>query len=60
MSIPLYRMAPLDIKEPSVELVDLLVKGLSRPSESLWDALISFCKEQGWYNAHVHWLLKVG
>jgi len=46
ISIPPYRMAPIELKELKEQLWELLVKGFIRPSVSPWGALILFVKKK--------------
>ena len=46
ISIPLYRMAPLELRELKVQLQDLLDKGFIRLSTSLWGAPVLFVKKK--------------
>ena len=46
ISIPLYRMAPLELRELKVQLQDLLGKGFICPSTSPWGAPILFVKKK--------------
>ena len=46
ISIPLYRMAPDDIKELKEQLKDLLDKCFIRPSISPWGAPVLFIKKK--------------
>ena len=46
ISIPLYRMAPVELRELKVELEELLSKGFIRPSISPWGAPILFVKKK--------------
>ena len=54
ISIPPYRMAPVELKELKVQLQDLLDKGFIRPSTSPWGALVLFIKKKGWDYAIVY------
>ncbi|KAF3629492.1 putative ribonuclease H protein-like [Capsicum annuum] len=48
ISIPLYRMAPTELKELKEQLEDLLDKSFIKPSVSSWGAPILFvCKKNG-------------
>ncbi|KAH0724973.1 hypothetical protein KY284_000838 [Solanum tuberosum] len=44
--IPLYRMAPSELKELREQLKDLLDKGFIRPSISPWGVLVLFVKKK--------------
>ncbi|MDE0547697.1 hypothetical protein, partial [Microbacterium sp. C7(2022)] len=44
ISIPPYRMAPVELKELKEQLKDLLEKGFIRPSKSPWGALVLFVR----------------
>ncbi|KAJ8771340.1 hypothetical protein K2173_026517 [Erythroxylum novogranatense] len=46
ISIPPYRMAPVELKELKTQLQELLDKGFIRPSVSPWGALILFIKKK--------------
>ena len=46
ISIPLYRMAPLELRELKAQLQDLLDKGFIRPSTSPWGASVLFVKKK--------------
>ena len=46
ISIPLYRMAPMELKELKTQLQDLVDKGFIRSSVSLWGASILFIKKK--------------
>ena len=46
ISIPLYMMAPVELKEFKTQLQDLIDKGFIRPSVSPWDALVLFMKKK--------------
>ena len=46
ISIPPYRIAPLELKELKTQLQDLLDKGFIRPSTSPWGAPILFVKKK--------------
>ncbi|XP_070029452.1 uncharacterized protein [Nicotiana sylvestris] len=46
ISIPLYRMAPLELKEWKEQLQKILDKGFIRPSVSPWDAPVLFVKKK--------------
>ena len=46
ISIPLYRMAPAELKEFKAQLEELLSKGFIRPSTSLWGAPVLFVKKK--------------
>ena len=46
ISIPPYRMAPLEVKELKEQLQDLLEKGFIRPSVSPWGAPVLFVKKK--------------
>ena len=46
ISIPLYRMAPAELKELKVQLEELLSKGFIRPSTSPWGAPVLFVKKK--------------
>ncbi|CAN4115288.1 unnamed protein product [Withania somnifera] len=43
ISIPPYRMAPAELREPKEQLKDLLEKGFIVPSMSPWGAPVLFC-----------------
>ncbi|XP_070054806.1 uncharacterized protein [Nicotiana tomentosiformis] len=45
--IPLYRMAPAELKELKKQLHELLAKGFIRPSVSPWGVSILFMKKDG-------------
>ena len=46
ISIPSYKMAPMDLKELKIQLQDLVYKGFIRSSVSLWGAPILFVKKK--------------
>ena len=46
ISIPLYRMAPVELKELKEQLQDLLNKGFIQPSTSSWGAPMLFVKKK--------------
>ena len=46
ISIPPYRMAPVELKELKDQLHDLLSKGFIRPSVSPWGAPVLFVKKK--------------
>ncbi|XP_070038243.1 uncharacterized protein [Nicotiana tomentosiformis] len=46
ISIPLYRMAPTELKELKEQLQELLEKGFIRPSVSPWGAPVLFVKKK--------------
>ena len=46
ISIPPYRMAPMELKELKTLLQDLVDKGFIRPSVSLWGAPVLFVKKK--------------
>ena len=46
ISIALYRMAPMELKELKMQLEELLEKGFIRPSISLWEPPILFVKKK--------------
>ena len=46
ISIPLYRMAPAELKELKEQLEELLSKGFIRPSTSTWGAQVLFVKKK--------------
>ena len=46
ISIPPYRMAPIELKELKDQLQDLLDKGFIRPSTSPWGAPVLFVKKK--------------
>ena len=46
ISIPPYRMAPMELKELKIQLQDLVNKGFIRPSISPWGALVLFVKKK--------------
>ena len=46
ISIPPYRMAPLELKELKTQLQDLVDKGFIRPSVSPWGAPVLFVKKK--------------
>ena len=46
ISIPLYRMAPAELKELKEQLQDLLSTDFIRPSVSPWGALVLFVKKK--------------
>lgn len=46
ISIPPYRMAPIELKELKGQLQDLLEKGFIRPSTSPWGAPVLFVKKK--------------
>ena len=46
ISIALYQMAPIDLKELKAQLQELLDKGFIHPSVSLWGAPILFLKKK--------------
>ncbi|WRX10264.1 Reverse transcriptase/retrotransposon-derived protein [Theobroma cacao] len=46
ISLPPYRMAPVELKELKVQLQDLVDKGFICPSTSLWGAPVLFVKKK--------------
>ena len=46
ISIPPYRMAPLELRELKVQLHDLLDKAFIRPSTSPWGSPVLFVKKK--------------
>ena len=46
ISIPPYRMAPVELKELKAQLEEFLSKGFIRPSTSLWGAPVLFVKKK--------------
>ena len=46
ISIPPYRMAPVELKELNEQLKDLLEQGFIRPSTSPWGAPVLFVKKK--------------
>ncbi|PHT93722.1 Callose synthase 1 [Capsicum annuum] len=46
ISIPLYRMAPAELKKLKEQLKNLLDKGFIRPNVSLWDAPVLFVRKK--------------
>ena len=46
ISIPTYRMAPVELKELKAQLDELLKKGFIRPSTSPWGAPVLFVKKK--------------
>ena len=46
ISIPPYRMAPIELRELKAQLEELLSKGFIRSSISLWGALVLFVKKK--------------
>ena len=46
ISIPLYKMAPAELKELKTQFEELLSKGFIRPSTSPWGALVLFVKNK--------------
>ena len=46
ISIPPYRMAPIELKELKEQLKDLLDKGFIRPSVSPWGAPVLFVRKK--------------
>ena len=58
ISIPPYRMAPVELRELKALLEDLLSKGFIRPSISPWGAPVLFVKKKkkkkGWEFAVVY------
>ena len=46
ISIPPYRMAPVELRELKAQLEDLLSKGFIRPSISPWGAPVLFVKKK--------------
>ena len=46
ISIPLYMMAPVELKELKTQLQDLIDKGFIRPSVSPWCAPVLFVKKK--------------
>ena len=46
ISIPPYRMAPVELRELKAQLEELLSKGFIRPSISPWGALVLFVKKK--------------
>ena len=54
ITIPLYWMAPSELKDLKVQLKYLLDMGFIRPITSSWGALVFFCEEEGWVPSNVH------
>ena len=48
ISMPLYRMAPAELKELNEQLKELLDQGLIRPSTSPWGSTCVVCEEERW------------
>ena len=46
ISIPPYRMAPIELRELKAQLEELLSKGFIRPSISPWGAPVLFVKKK--------------
>ena len=46
ISIPPYRMAPVELKELKAQFEELLSKGFIRPNTSLWGAPVLFVKKK--------------
>ena len=46
LSMPPYRMAPIELKELNEQLKELLDKGFIRPSTSPWGAPVLFVKKK--------------
>ena len=46
ISIPPYRMAPVELKELKAQLEELLSKGFIQPSTSSWGAPVLFVKKK--------------
>ena len=46
ISIPLYRVAPTELRELKAQLEELLSKGFIRPSIAPWGALVLFDKKK--------------
>ena len=46
ISIPPNQMTPAELKKLKAQLKDLLDKGFTRPSISLWDSLVFFVKKK--------------
>ena len=46
ISIPPYRMAPVELRELKAQLEELLIKGFIRPSISPWGAPVLFVKKK--------------
>ena len=46
ISIPPYRMAPVELRELKAQLEELLSKGFIRQSISLWGAPVLFVKKK--------------
>ena len=46
ISIPPYRMAPVELRELKAQLEELLSKGFIRPSISPWGASVLFVKKK--------------
>ena len=46
ISIPPYRMAPVELRELKAQLEELLSKGFIRPSISPWGAPVLFVKKK--------------
>lgn len=44
--MPLYRMAPTELKDLKDQLNNLLEKGFIRPRRSLWDASLLFVRKK--------------
>lgn len=47
ISIPLYRMAPADLRELRAKLQEFFGKGFISPSASSWGAPVFICEEDG-------------
>ena len=59
ISIPPYRMAPVELRELKAQLEELLSKGFIRPSISPWGAPVLFVKKKKWEFAVVYRLQAV-
>ena len=46
ISLPLYKIAPSELKELKEQLKDLLHKGFIQPSVSPWGALVLFVRKK--------------
>ena len=54
ISMPPYRMTPIELKELKEQLQELLDNGFIRPSTSPWGAPVLFVKKKRWYTSTVH------
>ena len=60
ISIPPYRMAPVELKELKNQLIELQDMGFICPGALPWGALVLFCQGERWIFAIVYRLLQVG